>query len=245
MKTISRISNALLVLAGTTLAAAGAHSSSLAIKAVVPSVGHSFRTVEGGGYDNIIGEYYGGPPVPSFSANLANYDSISFSIAAPAGMQFSYTPLAQIDKATLQVGLFFSFGGYTTWDVLPTTVSMRGADGALTPAFSSIETRAYDGGASFYMEGWLPFGNQPLSFTELVIEADLSGMKARADSLSNFVPSFGSAVGLLTYSRGGIDDPGPSLSLTRVSAVPEPATALLALIGLAVLALRSRATGPG
>jgi hypothetical protein len=182
--------------------------------------------------------------VPSFSANFADYDSIRYSIAAPDGQQFSYNWLPVIDRASLHVGLFFSYSGFTTWDVLPTTVSLRAPDGTVTRVGSSIETRAFDGGASFYIEGWLPFENTLPRFTELIIEADLTSLREPANRTVKFIPSFGSAVGLLTYSRGGIADPGPSLSLTQISTVPEPSHAMLFAVGFALLAIR-RVRGAG
>ena len=218
---------------------AGAAAAPLEINATTTSIQHFFSSCCG--YENLLGSYYGGDPVPAVAGRFVDYDKLQITLSAPVGFQYTTVPETGANPLSIIVNFFYNYA-YSPgmpFFVLPTTVKFTNYTG---PAFnSSVETRVFDGGHQFYTEGWITWPTidhtNSFSFTSIVISADLSSVTDKSSDLINYVPSFGSSVGMLTNMPNGVTtDPGPMLRLESVSAVPEPSTMLLTLLGVVVIA---------
>lgn len=229
-----------LLLTTSLMVAACCEAATLELSATTTSIQHFFSP--GGGYENLLGEYYGGTMVPSTSAKFSDYERMRITLSAPAGFQFAADPSTEARSVALHVGLFYNNrSGPST--VLPTSVELIGYNGPLYG--NTIEVRAFNGGQQFYVEGWLDWsgwgGPVPgFTFESLVIEADLSGMADRSSELVSYHPSFGSAIGILTYTPLDMKlDPGPMVRLEPIASIPEPDSSALIIAGIAVLAFAS------
>lgn len=197
-----------------------AGAATLEINATTSSIQHFFSV--GGGYENLLGSYYGGDPVPQVDGRLADFDRLRFTLSAPEGYKFVIEPAPAATYLAMHVGLYYNYaysGG--PFAILPTAVSFEDSDGPLpTPM---VDSRAFYGGEQFYLEGWVSWqGLTTFSFTKFIIEVDLSSMPDRSTEFISYVPSWGSAVGILTYTPIDVtEDPGPMVRLAPLSA-PEP-----------------------
>ncbi len=222
---------------------ASSSASTLEINATTASIQHFFSP--GGGYENFLGSYYGGEPAPSVSGRFSNYDQITFTLSAPSGYKYSVIPAPQATSVAINVGLFYNYaysGGPSA--VLPTTVEFKDYSG---PSYSnSIQARSFYGGEQFYIEGWLSWsgygGAVPgFDFSSIVITADLREMTGKTSALINYDPSFGSAVGMLTYTPPNLTvDPGPMVILEAINPVSEPNSMLLVLLGVSAIFIAAR-----
>lgn len=219
-----------------------AFSATLEITATTEEVQHFFNP--GGGYENLLGRYYGGAAVPAVTGRFADYDRLRVTLSAPEGFMYQVTPSPETYHVAMHVGLFYNYsysGG--RFDVLPTTVEFVDYIG---PGYTStIESRAFYGGTQFYSEGWISWSTTAsataFQFSRLVIESDLSLLTDMSTQLITYIPSFGSAIGVLTYTPLSMTtDPGPMVRLVPVTNVPEPPSLLLSALGISLLAAISR-----
>ena len=186
------------------------------------------------GYDNLAGAYYGGEPISSFSGSLASADLFSFEIRAPASYKFTAAVDPGETSFRLHIGVawYAENGGSGLAAPMPATLSL--SDYVGSPYTSSIEVRAYNDGKAIYAYGWVTWSQwQPvgtLSFSSILVEADLTAYSGTAHPEALFSTSYGAGVGFLS-SRPNLN------SVALVSAVPEKPIYQIMSIGLVALVL--------
>jgi len=243
------------------LGSALAHAAAITLTAEVDSVAHVYSS--GYGYDQLVGSLPGATPAPSTSGRPSDYDSVLFRLDAPDGYRFTVDPWTGASSIGLNIGLYYNYaGGSSALDVLPITVTFEDLVGP-GPTSNTLYGRAFADGTQFMIEGWLMWSGwgavEPeISFTSLLIEADLSGVGHASSAMTAFVPNESTSVTIRSFmprsapaADGGntlrvvLDPSGPG-----GGTVPEPGTAWLVSLGVLGLlmatqrGLRTRATGP-
>ena len=177
----------------------------------------------------------------TFTARLSDFTSIRFSYLAPSGYRFHVAAPPHVMELNLYTSIFYdySYGKINTWNVLPTTVTLSNLDGANYTA-STVETRIFNGGEFFYIEGWTIFGSSTeRSFDRIVFEASLESMDFKSDVERVYATREISPAFIIYKGYGDMADHDPVVTL--VSVVPEPGSLVLfftALLG--VVAFRQR-----
>lgn len=214
-------------------------ASTLEINLNIDRVQHNYNS--NGGYEADFLVASNPEDYKTFTARFSDYDSIRIAYFAPSGYRFHVAAPPHVRDLNLHTSIFYdySYGKINTWDVLPTTVTLGNLDGANYTA-STVETRVFNGGEFFYIDGWTIFGSSAeRSFDRIVFESSLESMDFKSDVERIYTTREISPAFLIYKGYGDTADHGPVVTL--VSVVPEPGSLVLfftALLG--VVAFRRR-----
>jgi len=208
-------------------------ASILEINLNIDRVQHNYNPNGGHEADSLVASNPEG--YESFTARLSDYEALRITYSAPSGYRFHVAAPPHVRELNLKTSIFYDYspGKITTWDVLPTTVTLGDLDGANYTA-STVETRVFNGGEFFYVEGWTIFGRgAERSFDRIVFEASLESMDFRSD-VERIYTTRGISPAFVIYKAYG-DTADYGSVVTLVSAVPEPGSLALfftALLGV-------------
>lgn len=221
--------------------------NTLKIQIEVPAVGYYWgEETYNTPYSAMASLQFGGSPLPTIQANLADYDFIEFTVVAPEGMRFKWDPSdgeGGYYESNLVAQFYYGASAADQTDVQDVSLTFIDYEGAPLPHVS-FDAAIFNDGKAFWLYSCGCGGEMEgeAYFKGFVITIDYSNIVTRTDwAEQSFEAQSGLGWGIgLNIPLAFEESPGQHLSLVPV---PEPGTyavmlGVLSLVG--VVAWRRR-----